>query len=502
MSPRAILILLAFGFFVFLVFYGIGDYQLEFYDESRRGVSALEMYQGKSHPLVPTYAGSPEHWGTKPPLLIWLQTFFIAIFGAGEWAIRLPSALATLAAIGLMIWFTHRHWKNPLTGVLAGAILLTNWNFLGNHGARSGDFDALLLLFTLGQVIFYYHWTRTGRSRDLLLAAGSLFLAGWTKGIAGCLFLPALGIWTLLDTTARKQLLNWRLYLSFGLALMGILSYYFLRETVDPGYLELVWNNELGGRYIETSEGHIQPWYHYLEVLYNDRVFFSFVPIGLVGGIVLCFRKEEKGAASLLLIAALSFLFVISYSATKLFWYVNPMLPYLSLLAAAMIVLLSKGLRSMLPERPAWAYPASVTLLILALCASGSYRQARKALFAGDYLGMQTSLSYREGITNPDLPVPFTVLTWHYHANARFYVEKERVAGREINIQPIKRIVPPFVTDTIPATTELRLGQRVMLCENRTWVWMAEAYHYWEIAEAPPCKIVEIREPRIALPIE
>lgn len=491
---RILFYLISVTYFCFVVFGHLGDYQLELYDEGRRGVSALEMYQGKSHPLVPTYAGLPEHWGTKPPLLIWLQTAFVALLGPTELAIRMPAAVATLLAIGLLAWFSFKQWGTAIVGVLAGYILLSNWNFVGSHGARSGDFDAMLLLFTLGQVLFYYRWIQTGQTRSLYLAAGALVLAGWTKGIAGCLFLPAIGLWTIIDPQARKQLLNWRLYFAFGLALLMVGSYYVMRQLVDPGFLEIVWNNELGGRYLKSSEGHLQPWYHYLEVLHADAAFFPFVLLVFPGALVLFANRKHRSLALLLGLAGLGFLAIISSSATKLFWYVVPMLPYVSLLAAWLLFELGNLVGNTL-RRFATPYRwLAVTLLVGAFFLNPAWQISRKVLNPEDYLGLKSQLSYREGIQHPDFEPPFTVLTPNYHANARFYVEQQKIRGRDIDIQPITPVNPPRWTKA-GSTAVLQAGQRVMVCENDSWIWMATNYHAKEIKEISPCKLMEITGP-------
>lgn len=488
---------LAFLYFGFLIFSQLGSVQLEFFDEARRGVNALEMYSGQSpHFLVTSYAGSPEHWGTKPPLLIWCQVAAVSVLGPTVLAIRLPAALATLAAIALMCWFTGRHQKNPLIGLLAGWILLSNWNFVGSHGARSGDFDALLLLFTLAQVLFFYHWTRTEKTKHLLLSALALLLAGWTKGIAACFFLPAMGLWVLLDGTARKQLFNWQMYLAFSLALLGILSFYFLREAVDPGFMQLVWENELGGRYLEVNEQHDHPWYHYLEVLLKDATFLPFALLAIPGAFILHWRQPSAGWPLLFLLALLLQISVISYSATKLFWYMVPALPYIALLSAGLLFLFFKGVQAALPSAPRWKQPTAIALLLLALLGPAAGQLIYKVRNAKDYLGMPQHLSYHEAIQNPEIPTPYTVLPWHYHSNARFYVLQQQLLGRDIQIQGIKAIHPPLSSKKIPEA-ELQPGQRVLICENDPWVWMAKHYDYQELFKQSACKLVEIRGARL-----
>ncbi|MEM9834867.1 MAG: glycosyltransferase family 39 protein [Bacteroidota bacterium] len=486
---RHVFYCISWCYFLFLVFYQLGDYQLEFYDEARRGVSALEMYQGKSHPLVPTYAGQPEHWGTKPPLLIWLQTTFVALLGPTELAIRLPAALATLAAIGLMVWFSNRQWGYGLVGTLAGWVLLSNWNFLGSHGARSGDFDAMLLLFTLGQVLFYYTWIQTKNNRYLYLAALALLLAGWTKGIAGCLFLPAIGLWTLLEPKARKQLLNWRLYTAFGLALMGIFSYYGVREIIDDSFLKIVANNELGGRFLRANEGHAQPWNHYFSVLASERNFLLFVLLVFPASLWMQSQREHRSLAQLLFLGLVVFLLVISLSTTKLFWYITPMLPFVSLFAAWFFIEAGQLMGASI--RPSAVASAVVLLFIGLFFFVPTERQIKKVLAPEEHLGLRAQLYYQAAIQNPDFTAPYTVLTPEYHANARFYVEQQRILGRELNITSCLTVQSPKWSNPTPPLP-LEVGQRVLICENNSWVWMATQHHYREIKEVSPCKLVEI----------
>ena len=75
-----------------LLFYRLGALPTEVWDESRLAENALEMAKtGLS--LISTYNGIPDHWNTKPPLLIWLTSISIRVLGPNEWGVRLPSAV-------------------------------------------------------------------------------------------------------------------------------------------------------------------------------------------------------------------------------------------------------------------------------------------------------------------------------------------------------------------------------------------------------------------------
>ncbi|MEM6771496.1 MAG: glycosyltransferase family 39 protein, partial [Bacteroidota bacterium] len=188
---------------VLVIFLHLDDMSVEIYDEARRAVSAAEMARGDAHWLVPTYNGAPDHWGTKPALLVLCQAFWMKIFGVGELAVRLPSALATLLLCGLMIWWGRRAWGGALAGAMGGLFVLCCWEFMGNHGARTGDFDAMLTLFLTAQVVAFHQWVASGKTKWLWAAGGAVFLAGLSKGIAGGFFLPGIGLWLLATTEGR-----------------------------------------------------------------------------------------------------------------------------------------------------------------------------------------------------------------------------------------------------------------------------------------------------------
>ncbi len=180
----------------FPLFFHLDHMSLRQWDESRRGVNAYEMLNN-GNLLVTYFDGQPDMWGTKPPLLIWCQAFFMKMIGPNEIAIRLPSALAGLFTILMMILFSWRVLKRPVVGFLAGLVLLTTKGYVINgHVARSGDFDALLTLWETGYLLSFFTFLikdDTGQKRKLLyLTAGFVALAGLTKGVAGFFFCQAL----------------------------------------------------------------------------------------------------------------------------------------------------------------------------------------------------------------------------------------------------------------------------------------------------------------------
>ena len=488
-----IMLALLFAYFGFVIFTLLDDPQLEVYDEARRAVSALELVRGDaSSILTPSYNGEPDHWGTKPPLLVWSQAIWMKIVGVGELAVRLPSALATLALCFLLTWWGKRDWDSPLAGALGALAVLCNWEYMGNHGARTGDFDALLVLFLTAQLIFLFRWAKSDEIKWLWLAGLAGFLGGMTKGVAGGFLLPGIGLWFLIDAVARRKLLHPGLYGIIGGAIAMVVGYYFLRETVDPGYLELVKDNELGGRYNDINESHQGPFYFYLQTLVADRAFGYLFPLLLPALVYLLSNKEYRRPAALLAITATVFLVIISSAATKLYWYKSPVLPLLGMLIGAGAF----HLANLLAQKIGNAKGKLVAIALLAgLFITPMVLITYRVMNPRDY--QETTLrkaGFRVFMRKGDVvKPPYILLVDDYHPNARFYAEREKGRGKEVSMRRMRRLRPPLVVTEQPANAEFSSGERVVICHTKTWEYMFERYTMKEEFTDGRCKLLTIR---------
>ena len=491
MTPTRIVLLALLAWFGLAIFGHLDDPQLEIYDEARRAVSALEMVEGKAPSwLTPSYYGQPDHWGTKPPLLVWCQAFWTAVLGPGELAVRLPSALATVLLCGLLIWWGRRDWGSPLSGALAATAVLCNWAYMGNHGARTGDFDALLVLFLTAQVVFFYRFATDGRWRDLVLASGAVLLAGLTKGVAGGFLLPGVGLWFLLDPAARRRLPEPRLYLLPALAIGGVVAYYLARERVDPGYLQLVYENELGGRYADTNENHRGPFWFYLRSLAFDPGWRHLLPLLLPALAYLLRQPAYRRGTLLLTVTAALFLAVISSAATKLYWYQSPVLPPLAMLIGAGCYHLAGALNERL--RSPWVGAALLAGLFVAPMALTTHH----VLNARKY--QETPLrkaSFRAFLRKGEVQPPYSVVIPDYNPNAHFYVDRRRYRGEDVTLKRVRRMFPPLVNDIQPQST-FAVGERAVVCHTETWQHLFDRFRLKVLVNDGRCKLVRLEAVR------
>lgn len=385
------------GFSLPLLFLSLGALPIALWDESRLANNAIEMRRD-GFSLVTTYLSHPDLWNTKPPLLIWLQTASFGIFGPSEWALRLPSALASLTTSGMVYWFCLRVTSSRATAIAGALVLLTTYGFMAPHVARSGDYDALLVFFTTAIFTccyFILQGIRLGvRPPNSLLACGSLALTGaiMTKGIAGLLILPGIAFASLAGGAAPRALGDRRILLAAFLPFVAAGSFYLAREAASAGYFEAVWANELGGRFMKPLEGHAAPATFYILGLLSPWSsetrglnLASAAPWSWAGLILLqlgmC-TERCKPALIYLAVVLVAFLIVISSAQTRIYWYVAPAYPLIACIAAisafgALQHVLSKR---QIPERRPFLLLLGIFALIAAIAGLRIVESQREAI--------------------------------------------------------------------------------------------------------------------------
>lgn len=324
----------------FPIFLHLTSLPIQLWDESRLALNSYEMLKS-GNVIVTLFDGSPDMWNTKPPLMIWLQAICMKIFGVDELAVRLPAALAALGTCMLLLWFSKKIFQQYSLGFIAVLVLITSNGYISEHVSRTGDYDSLLVLLSCASLFSFFCYTEAenkDRGKWLLMFFIWLTLAVLCKGIAGLLFLPAIGIYILVRKQMRVTLYQQKFYIGISIFLIFSVGYYLLREILNPGYFNAVLQNELGGRFLNTLEGHQYPFgYYFHDLLHNGfNTWFLLIPCGWIIGlshINLLMRRMTL----FLILCTLSYLLIISSSNTKLAWYTAPLYPLLALTVASFL---------------------------------------------------------------------------------------------------------------------------------------------------------------------
>ena len=173
---------------VILFFFRLGNTSLTNWDEAWFGSVAQDMAKSGSF-LAGNWNGQIFFY--EPPLLVWLLTSTINIFGESEFWLRSVSAISgVFTAVGCYI-LAKKISKSKLAGVLASLVILSDIEIL--FRSRQINVEILLTVLLLWSIIFVMKAHEANKLRWIILSAVCLGLAFLTKRASPLLALPAIG---------------------------------------------------------------------------------------------------------------------------------------------------------------------------------------------------------------------------------------------------------------------------------------------------------------------
>jgi 4-amino-4-deoxy-L-arabinose transferase-like glycosyltransferase len=429
-----------------VLFYRLGELSIDCWDEARLANNALEM-ANSGLSLVTTYDGSPDHWNTKPPLVIWLMCLAMEFFGASELSVRLPSAIAAMATLIMVFAFAAYYLKRPLIGLFAVLILLCIRAYIHLHGARSGNYDPVLTLWTTGYLLSGYLYLTDDKHRALWLSLcmSGMLLAFFTKTAQGLIFAPALIIYALYKR--QYFVLKSPLVYCYGLLVLAAgVAYYLLRDRIDPGYLDSAISNDLLGRFATVIENNAGGPFYYIKPAW------MILALGIIGFQFIRRNHSELRDFSIFLgMMFLFYLLIISAASTKLPWYLIPLSPLASLLIAiALYQLMEDKLFKITLPVSRWGlivFPAAILISLLVFAFNVREIEKQEAN-SKNLLADQYNYFLRSAFIQSKQIPKFAVLHPGYYegnfyvAPALFYINTLRKKGLEIAILQADAAIP------------------------------------------------------------
>lgn len=235
------------------------------WDEARHGVSAYEMMQNGNY-IVNTFGYEPDYWNLKPPLSFYGIMLGFRLFGYSVFGLRFYSALAyflTCIAVGL---FLKKY--NRLTSLIGMFFLCCNYHILGFHCARSGDADALYLLFF---VIAMLAMLEVPKNHSRLYISGFCFACAFlSKSFHAGIIAVIGGAFLLLTGEIRKiKPKEWLYFILSFLLPLGIWAGARFAQDGMTFFKEMVWTDLLS-RSSSASEGHTGSFLFYWDAYLKD----------------------------------------------------------------------------------------------------------------------------------------------------------------------------------------------------------------------------------------
>jgi 4-amino-4-deoxy-L-arabinose transferase-like glycosyltransferase len=292
----------------------------------------------------------------KPPLKFWIIAAGIksGLLPADEFGHRFWDALFGAAAL-LYVFAIGVRLAGPVCGVLAAFTLFVHWPLVFEHGVRSNNMEAPLLLAYCGGIYHALAWsTAEGRSRRFHpLAVAAFFVLGFMTKFVAAIFLPFVLVVTAVTFRAwrRRALEDWRAWgAAIALVIVTVVPWFAYQTAVRP---QEFWGILLGEHVFKRmttylDPAHLQPWHYYFTTFYTEIVRNGTNLLVLVGTAWLLVDtvRKRSAAGTLVLLWAVVPLAAISFGSSKLYHYAYPFLPPLALGAGYLPgVLLSRDSR-------------------------------------------------------------------------------------------------------------------------------------------------------------
>ncbi|HVS37283.1 MAG TPA: glycosyltransferase family 39 protein [Gemmataceae bacterium] len=304
-------------------------------DEGNNSEAAREMWRAGNW-IVPTCNYKLRE--DKPALIYWLQGAGYAAFGAGEFAARLPSALAALAAM-LATYELGRRMFTASSGLLAGLLLGSAVMFCA--AAHFANPDSLLNACSLFALFFFWRDYAAGRRGWSAWSGAAAGFGVLAKGPVGLILPAAVVLLFLLWRWELRRLWSLR-WLHGLLAFVLVAAPWYVWVTVETKAAWTVgfWMHHNVNRFTGALESHGGPFYYYIFALLIGCapwcVFFG----PTAGYAVRRLRErtpdagapDERPAVQFLLCWMAVYFLFFSASTTKLPNYILPLYPAAALL--------------------------------------------------------------------------------------------------------------------------------------------------------------------------
>ncbi|MBK7408857.1 MAG: glycosyltransferase family 39 protein [Saprospirales bacterium] len=321
---------------LFFLFFRLGAPAILEWDESRNGINAVEMLE-HGHWRGLWFANAPTTGTTNLPFSSgpWQDPFHL--LGYNNFALRFPSALATLGSLLFVLLLCLRYYGERFAWLVC-LVLLSVEGIAGNHTGRTGDFDAQLIFFLLANSYFFLQYFSKGKERDLTLS--TLFLAGafMTKGPAMAVLLPGQVLFLFIAKNWNR--LNGRLLIRQLFLFLLIPAIWLLFINEDQAPLRLFQTDVLNrftdaGFETPESPSRFSFLFIVLDAYFNVWNYILFLLLGLALLIPkrLDFRWNWKENPLLVYSFAcwLSLGAGLSLAATTHRWYFSPAIPFVAI---------------------------------------------------------------------------------------------------------------------------------------------------------------------------
>jgi 4-amino-4-deoxy-L-arabinose transferase-like glycosyltransferase len=334
--------------------------------------------------LTPRSIPSDEAFLEKPPLKTWIVAAGIrsGLLPRNEFGLRFFDGLFGAIAF-FYVFAIGRALGGTTCGAVAVLVLFTMAPVVFDHGLRSNNMEASLILCYCGGIFHFWRWMAPGapaRRRGHALAVAGYFALGFMTKFVAALFLPCVCVVALAwrrDAFARLRA-GWRDWpLPIGLLVVAI-SPWFVYQTWQFGskFWQILFGVHVFTRFTGTLDpDHLHVWHYYVSATWRELQAAGSQTLAL-GGVVVLGRaawRAEPGLARLVLVWGVLPLALMSLGTSKLLHYAYPFWPALALAAGFAF---SSAVEALDGRLGAWLAPRLVRASTLSRASARRYLAA------------------------------------------------------------------------------------------------------------------------------
>jgi 4-amino-4-deoxy-L-arabinose transferase-like glycosyltransferase len=279
-------------------------------------------------------------WFVQPPLYFWVAALLAKGLGVTAFALRLPSALATVA-MGAAVGYATARIAGPRAGTTAAVVLSTS--LMQAIVGRLAIMDALLDFAVAAAILWAFRAvdaTGSPRRRDVAFVCGAFALASGVlaKGpVAPVITILVVGVWALWESRAGRLVPPRRRAVVLALVVFVVVAApWFLALWSRVGFHAIVVliGHYTVGRYTGVIENQTGPvWYYVPVLILGFFPWIAFAPVAFAAGWREA-RARDGGFARLALVWCVVPFVFFSFAGTKLPNYVALLLPAPAILVA------------------------------------------------------------------------------------------------------------------------------------------------------------------------
>jgi 4-amino-4-deoxy-L-arabinose transferase-like glycosyltransferase len=421
-------------------------------DEPRYASVTTEMIRSGNY-LVPTLDGRP--WPEKPPLMYWLMSIPIRIFGPTALACRLFCILGTVATC-IVTYFIGKKLFSKKTALFSTVVLSSSMLllFVGTMAIADG---IVLPLITAVMLIFVTALKSRFGFIHFLLTGIFLGLAMLAKGPIGLLPLFVIFPVIIFSRNHVKEKLRTCLYICLA-AILGVAIFmlWAVPASMSAGgdFFKTFITRNITGRATSPMEHHGGNWFLYLPY-YIPIIIAGFFPFilhlpgslsALLGG-----RIANRQTKILLIAWPLSIFLIMSIAATKLPHYILFIWPALALIVSNAVDPLKKDL---LTERDRKWLRGGIWFF-------GPVAFLLTAAFIGGPFLLKTKSGLSITSLNWSLPLCGLVIIVMAVVAIRYQLKEQFIKSSAAVLVGIAALLMPILIGVLPGIEQIKLPPRL-----------------------------------------